>query len=205
MVTARRDLDAISRDLAGEQGRAAKAAATLAEAGGRRDSLAAELTAIRSRGQVLNREQFTIPDLTPAKLRAEQLVDLLPRRDRVEKKLADQAAGLISARARLAEAEADVPRLEARLAEVRGHVEEARAEREALQRRHSAAELRRHLEPGAPCPVCEQAVRSVPKSGAVGLGEADAAVKKAEAGEAEARGLLERGRVGLERAGCAAP
>jgi exonuclease SbcC len=200
LALARRDLDVISGDLAGAQGRAAMAAATLAEAGTRRESLAVEQSAIRSRGQVWNCEKFTIQDLTPAKLRAEQLVDLMPRRERVDQKLAAQAAAVASARARLAEAETEVPRLEARLAELRSQVERVRAEREVLQRRHSAAELRRHLEPGQPCPVCEQAVRSVPESGAVGLGEADVAVKKAEANEAEARGVLERGRMGLERA-----
>jgi DNA repair protein SbcC/Rad50 len=199
VATARRDQGTLLRDLEAEQGRAEKAAATLAEAGDRRDALGGEQATVRQRLEAVRFDAERHQSLLAARPRAEQLADLAPRRERVGKGLADQRAAGLAARARLAEAEAGVPLLEQRLAEARGRVEAARAEREALHRRHAAVELRRHLEPGAPCPVCEQTVHTIPRGAVASLGEADAAVKKAEAGETEARASLERGRVALER------
>ena len=199
VMTARRDLDATFRDLTAEQARAEKAAAMLAEAGGRRDALAGELAAVRRRLDTVRFDADRHQAVLAAKPRAEQLADLLPRRERLDKALAYQGAAGLATRARLTQAEGALPLLEQRLGEARDQVERARAEREALHRRHAAFELRRHLEPGAPCPVCEQTVGTVPEGKAAGLGEADAAVRKAEAGEAEARASLERGRVGFER------
>jgi DNA repair protein SbcC/Rad50 len=199
LVTARRDLDTICRDLEDERGRAEKAASTLAEAGGRRDALAREQEAVRRRLEAVRFDADRHQALLEAKPRAEQLADLFPRRERLDKALADQGAAGLAARVRLAEAEGAVPILEERLNEARGNVERVRAEREGLHRRHAAVELRRHIEPGGPCPVCEQTVRRVPEGSAGSLGEADTSVKKAEVVEAESRTALERGRVGLER------
>jgi DNA repair protein SbcC/Rad50 len=199
VATARRDLDAITRDLVAEQARAEKAAATLAEAGGRREALATEQATVRQRLEAVRFDPERHQALLAARPRAEQLADLVPRRERLDKAVANQAAADLAARARLAEAEAGIPLLEQRLAEARGRVEATRAEREALHRRHAAVELRRHLEPGAPCPVCEQTVHTIPRVAVASLGEADTAVKEAEAGESEVRTSLERARVGLER------
>jgi DNA repair protein SbcC/Rad50 len=199
VATARRDLEASVRDLQAEQGRAEKAEATLAAAGGRRDALAGEQATVRQRLEAVRFDPARHQELLAARPRVEQLADLVPRRERIDKAVADQRATALAARARLAEAEAGVPLLERRLTEARGRTETARTEREALHRRHAAVELRRHLEPGAPCPVCEQTVHTIPRGAVASLGEADTAVKKAEAGETEARTSLERGRVALER------
>ncbi len=200
VATARRDLEAIGRDLVAEQGRALKASGTLAEAGGRRDTLLAEQAEVRQRLEAVRFDARRHEALLAAKPRAEQLSDLEPRRERLDQARADLAASLLAARGRLAEVETAVPLLDEGHRAAKAEVDKARAEREALHRRHAAVELRRHLEPGAPCPVCEQVVRAVPGgAAAASLGEADAAVKKAETREAEARAALERSRIALER------
>jgi DNA repair protein SbcC/Rad50 len=199
VVTARRELEGIERDLAGERDRATRAAATLAEAATRREALAAEQAAVGSRLEAVRFDASRHQAVLAAKPRAEQLAELVPRGERLEKSLAKQATAGLAARVRLAEAEGAVPALEQRLEEALARVEQARAEREALHRRHAAVDLRRHLEPGELCPVCEQTVRTLPPASAPALGEADDVVRKAEALGAEARTSLDQGRLARER------
>jgi DNA repair protein SbcC/Rad50 len=199
VVTARRDNETLCRDLLAEKARAQEAEATLAAAGGRRDSLAGELAAVRRQLEAVRFDGDRHQDLLAAKSRAEQLAELVPRRERLGHMQAEQGAAGVAARARLAQAEGELPLLEQQLSAAQRRVEEARAHREALLRRHSAVELRRHLEPGAACPVCEQTVRTVPEGRAGSLGESEALVQKAEAGEGLSRTALEHGRLGLER------
>src|SRR3989442_520575 len=99
-----------------------------------------------------------------------------------------------------AAAERAVPAAEQGVGAARSALEKARAERDELRRRHAAAELRRHLKPGAACPVCEQVVTAVPKGAAGGLDAVDAAVAKAETADRAAADALSHARVGLERA-----
>ncbi len=200
LATARRDLEGLGRDLAAEQARASKAEATLAEAGTRREALSREQNDARQRIEAVRFDARRHEALMAAKPRAEQLRDLESRRERVEKTQAELVAGGLTARMGRDKAEKAVPPLEESHRSAQTQVETARAEREALHRRHAALELRRHVEPGAPCPVCEQVVRTVPRGpAAASLGEADAAVRKAEAREAEARAALDRGRIAKER------
>jgi len=69
------------------------------------------------------------------------------------------------------------------------------AERQELERRHQAHVLREHLEVGAPCPVCEQAVGALPG------GAAPPALAELRAREAEALEAATRARGEHERAG----
>ena len=106
--------------------------------------------------------------------------------------------GGLAARARLAEAESGgaAPGAAAhRAAQARSKAREPSAKR--LHRRHAALELRRHLEPGEPCPVCEQVVRTVPRGRGRGPGRGR---RRGQEGRGEARPRrarsLERGRIG---------
>jgi exonuclease SbcC len=67
-------------------------------------------------------------------------------------------------------------------------VEEARSTLEELRRVHAAHELRSHLVEGEPCPVCEQAVATLPRAKKVaGVDAAQKALVAAEAASEAAR------------------
>jgi len=200
LTTARRDLEGLGRDLAAEQARALKAEGTLAEAGARREALSREQAEALKQIEAVRFDPRRHEALVAAKPRAEQLRNLGLRRERLEQARATVAAAGLTARTRLAEAEKALPTLDEHHRAAHAAVDTARTEREALHRRHAALELRRHIEPGAPCPVCEQVVGTVPSGpAAASLAGADKAVKKAEVLEAETRAALERGRLTKER------
>jgi len=74
-----------------------------------------------------------------------------------------------------------IGRLEAEEAQAQTAYSEAQEGYEALFRKHSAEELRKHLKSGEPCPVCEQTVARPPKRiPAARLEDAKAAVRLAE-------------------------
>jgi exonuclease SbcC len=74
-----------------------------------------------------------------------------------------------------------IGRLEAEEAQAQKTYSEAQEGYERLFRKHSAEELRKHLKPGEPCPVCEQTVVRPPKRvSAARLEDAKAAVRRAE-------------------------
>jgi exonuclease SbcC len=76
----------------------------------------------------------------------------------------------------------------ARETQTKAAVEEARATLEEVKRVHAAHELRSHLAKGEPCPVCEQAVATLPKSKKVaGVAAAEKALIAAEAASDAAR------------------
>jgi exonuclease SbcC len=197
---AERDLQALGRERTAEDERRRKAEATLGEADKRRQALVRDETAVLEQLAATRFDAARHQSLVAAGPRAEQLADLSLRREGLDRSLQEADAASLRGRTRAEKAEAALPVLEDRHAAAVRHVEEARAAREELHRRHAAHELRRRLVPGEACPVCEQTVRAVPAVRATGAESADAAVRKAEAAEAEARGALEEGRLGLERA-----
>jgi exonuclease SbcC len=75
-----------------------------------------------------------------------------------------------------------------------GHLADAEAELEARRTSHAAHAVRSHLVSGAPCPVCEQVVVSVPKR------KRPAALRNAEQARAEARRIAAEAREAVTQA-----
>jgi exonuclease SbcC len=200
VAAARREAEAAERDLEAQLTATAKAQSTLAEADGRRSAQARAQKDVLERLAAVPFDAARQEALLPARPRAEQLLELEPRRRRLGKASADQRLALEKATKRLAQAEKALPEHEKDLAGAGDAALAARAERETLHRRQAALELRRSLSPGEACPVCEQVVKTVPAGRFPGLEQADAAVRKAEKREAEARKAAETARLELERA-----
>lgn len=71
--------------------------------------------------------------------------------------------------------------------------EKAEAERQQAERAHAAAHLRRQLEPGGKCPVCEQAVAKPPRARSVAsLDEITSRLEAARDAEERARSSVEK-------------
>jgi exonuclease SbcC len=197
---ARRELATLAGDVEAEEAKARKAEATLAEADGQRARLEAEGRAAEAALATIGFDADRHAALLGARPQAQQLADLAPKADRLDRALSDKRASLEAAGKALAAAERAVPAAEQGVTAARSALQRARAERDELRRRHAAAELRRHLKTGAACPVCEQVVKAVPKGAAAGLDAVEAAVAKAETADRAAAEALGHARVGLERA-----
>jgi DNA repair protein SbcC/Rad50 len=197
---ARRDRDTTLADCAAEEERTRAAEATLGEADERRERLERQREAHESAlaAVVFDPDRHAV--LLQARPAGAMLVDLAGRRERVARVCAEKRAALEPGRRALAAAEAAVPSLEKAAGGARQAREEARSVREDLQRKHAAHELRRHLKAGEACPVCAQAVKAVPRGSTPALGDADAALRKAEKAEADGAEALRRGQVASERA-----
>jgi len=197
---ARRDLATLAGDVEGEEAKARKAEATLAQADGQRTRLETEARAAEAALATSGFDADRHAALLGARPQAQQLADLAPKADRLDRAVSDKRAALEAARKALAAAERAVPAAEQSVTTARSALEGARRERDELRRRHGAAELRRHLKAGGACPVCEQVVRTVPKVATAGLETVEGAVVEAEAAERAAAEVLGQARVGLERA-----
>lgn len=197
---ARRDQDASQADCAAEEARTKAAQETLRAAGEKRDRLERDCAAHEAALGTLPFDADRHAILLEARPRAEQLADLARWSERLEKAGAERKAALPPKRRALQAAEEALPALEKAAEQARKELEAARGEREELQRRHAAHELRRHLKAGEPCPVCAQAVKSVPRGSTAALGDADAAVRRAEKAEREAGERRRQGHVTGERA-----
>ena len=197
---ARRETATLARDLEGEQAKVRKAEGMLADADRKREGLERDAKEVAEALSACGFDAERHGTLLGARPRMESLADLAPKAARLGFSVSDKRAALEKARAALAEAERVLPGAESALAGARAALEGARAERDGLRRRHSALELRRHLKAGGACPVCEQAVKTVPKGTASGLDAAEAVVGEAEAAERAAVEALGQARVGVERA-----
>ncbi len=197
---ARRDRDAIEEDRSSEEERTRAAEETLRDAGEKRDHLEREREAHEAALAALRFDADRHATLLEARPRGEQLADLARRRERITKASTEKSSALEAKGRALQAAEAAVPGLEQGAERGRNEQEKARAAREELLRTHAAHELRRHLKAGEACPVCAQAVKSVPRGASPALGESDAAVQRAEKAQREAEEALRRGHVAVERA-----
>jgi exonuclease SbcC len=197
---ARRSRDTIEADCLAEEDRTRAAAGTLEEADGRHE----QLERCREAHEAALAAVAFDPDrhalLLQAKPAAVQLVVLVDREERLVKACAEKRAALGPKRRALAAAESAVPALEKGVEAARRAREDARAAREELQSKHASHELRRHLKAGMECPVCAQPVKAVPRGSTPALGDADAALRKAEKAESDASEALRRGQVASERA-----
>jgi exonuclease SbcC len=198
--SARRDSERLAREIEAEVDRLARAEQTRERAAKGQQDVASRLAEIQKRSASSGFDQTRHLVLVDAKPRAEQLKDLALKRER----LAGEREGASAAFSRrcneLGKTRAEVLLAGKGLEEARAALETARGEREALHRRHAAAGLRRHLEPGEACPVCEQVVKKLPKKAELpALAAADGAVRTAEKAAEEAARKLERARLQAER------
>jgi exonuclease SbcC len=196
---ARRDLVTLASDVLAEEAKARRAEATLAEADAQRARLEVEGRAAEAALATIGFDADRHAALLGARPQAQQLADLAPKADRLDRAVSERRAALEAAGKALAAAERAVPVAEQGLSTARSALENARGERDELRRRHAAVELRRHLKTGASCPVCEQVVKTVPGGATAGLDAVEAAVGNAETAERAAAEMLGRARVGLER------
>ena len=121
---------------------------------------------------------------------------------RREAEISDLAAELDDLKKTISSAEAEAERTAAAEATAKESLASAQAAVADLTRIHAAHALRPTLKKGEPCPVCEQAVATLPKTSKVGdLSKAEAAVEKADDALTAARGAAvdAKGRVATEK------
>ncbi len=198
---ARRDLDRLAREVEAEEERRRRGEATLADADARGRALAAEAeraTAALAEAELDPQRHLALAEARP---RLEQLAAARARAAALDQETRDGAKAL--ARAEVAAKHAAAAAVAAEGAERKAAkaLAEAAAARDEAQQRHAAHALRRHLEKGEPCPVCEQVVKKLPKgTAAPAVDEADAALSRASAAHQTVRRALEGARVTAERA-----
>jgi exonuclease SbcC len=197
---ARRDVDAARREESEEQEALAAAHRTLDGAGEARAAVEAELGVVRQQVEALGFDETRHSALAGAKPLADQLVAQRQRLARAAAAVAEKKSTAGEAESARAKAEAALPLAEGAEREAREAEAQARAGREAAHREHAAFALRRGLRPGEPCPVCAQAVRTVPPVGAPGLEDADARAREAEARARAAGERLQEARLRVEQA-----
>ncbi|MGI8407683.1 MAG: AAA family ATPase [Actinomycetota bacterium] len=124
--------------------------------------------AIEARGSAVEDNEAAVlrlgplPDLIEARHLAVQLHKLVADRDADDRKIPDMEASLVRLRSQVKSEEA------ATLA-AKEACRSFQTERRALEKAHAAHDLRSKWSPGEPCPVCEQAVSSMPAAGAPDL------------------------------------
>ncbi len=197
--TARRQVEALDRDVTQEDERFRKAGETLARGDEARAGLETELKALAEGmgNQGFDPERHTA--LVAAMPRAEQLARLREQGEGLERDRSRHQEALEKGRQALAVAEAAVPSAEEKRAGAEAVLEAAREVREQAHRQHAAVALRRQLQAGESCPVCEQKVPRVPEGRAPAL---DTAKRKLESAEKAARvavGAAEKARLTLQK------
>jgi exonuclease SbcC len=197
---ARRDLQRLEKESGAETARAEAANAALQKAAAHQAELDRRGHDLDARVKATGFDETKLLALAAVKPRVEQLHELQPRLLKLEKDHGTAARALAARRAELRKAEDAQPALEDS-ARLEGQaLEEAREAREELRRSHAAHALREHLVKGAPCPVCEQAVRAVPGGKApAALESADARVRSAEEAAREAEAAAQQAGRTLER------
>ncbi|MCG6924045.1 MAG: SMC family ATPase [Acidobacteria bacterium] len=198
--TARRQAEALERDVAQEEKRLREAEETQARGDEARADLETEVKALAERMDGLGFDPERHTALVAARPRAEQLARLRGQGERLEQDRTRKQEASETGRKSVAVAAAAVPSAEEERAGAEAVLEAAREAREEAHRQHAAVALRRELRVGEPCPVCEQRVPAVPKGGAPAL---DAVKEKVESAEKAARAAAvaaERARLTLQKA-----
>jgi exonuclease SbcC len=201
---ARREIAALERDAAAEEAKRADAEAKLARGDETRRALDDEVKALDERIETLGVDPERRTVLVDARPRAEQLAERRDQVAKIDRARSDGEASLQTLRDRHGEAETAVPKAEESRRDAEAAVKAARGELERTHRAHAAVALRRDLEVGEPCPVCEQAVPKIPKGRAPAIAAAEKVLVSAERAEARAAAELEKARLALQRAEAAA-
>jgi len=197
--SARRELGSLQRDEAEAGRRLETAEQTLRGAVQARESLQAEVARARSRLEALAVDDARLAILAAARPSAEQLAGLRSRLETLDSALEAGRKRVAEERSELAGSEAAVADAEKAEAAARQQAAEAQSARDAAHRQHAAGELRARLQPGEPCPVCQQTVRLVPAGEATAVAAADARAKDAEARAQAAGAALQQERLRLEK------
>ena len=195
----RKDQSSLARDHAEETARLQKAQATLDGAGQAKKTLDAELDKLKAQEDAHGFDESRLTRLLAAKPLADQLVSLQQGHARATKVVADRRRDLDEARKAALQEEKSLPDLEKAEADAKAGETAARAEKEEAHRDHAALAIRKGLKPGDPCPVCEQAVKTVPKGKAPALDAVETRLKKAEAAARSAQERLQHARVSREQ------
>jgi exonuclease SbcC len=201
---ARRDVDRLARDAEAEETERRRSEATLGDVEERGRALAAEADAAKEALARLAFDPQRHLALVEARPRLEQLPGCVARASALAgqaKACGEAASRAVKAKAQAAAAVATAEAAEGTAAKA---VVEAETARDAARQRHAAHSLRRHLEKGEPCPVCEQVVRKLPKGAAPPLENAETELARARKDHEAARRALEAARVEVERAGAEA-
>jgi exonuclease SbcC len=195
----RNDKSRLARDHAEETARLQNARATLDRAGQERKMLDAELDELKAQEGAQGFDESRHARLLAAKPLAEQLVGLRQGQARATRLVAEKRRQLDEARRAALHEERSLPDLEKAEADARARAAAARAEREQAHRDHAALAIRKGLKPGDPCPVCEQAVKTVPQGRAPALDAVEARLDEAEAAARSAQEKLQGARVSCEQ------
>ncbi len=197
---ARRELLDLEKDAAAEGTRRKTAEDALAQARERRAQIERRRQGLHWRAEAALGDPSREAVLAQARTWADELLRAAREIGRIERQLAACA----DAEERMV---ADVRRVEARLGAIddartqaEKAVEQAREVLDDRRRQLAAHDLRRHLEAGHPCPVCEQFVATVPsrrKPG--GLEAAETALRSAQSAADAARGRLESAKLEREQ------
>jgi exonuclease SbcC len=195
----RKDQASLAKDHADETARLQRAQATLDGAGQRKQTLDQELDGLKAQKDAHGFDEARHTTLVAAKPLADQLVSLQQGHARATRAVADRRRDLDEAKRAFAQQERTLPDLEKADADARAGETAARAEKEATHRQHAALAIRQGLKPGDPCPVCEQAVRTVPKGQTPALDAVETRLQKAEALARNAQETLQQARVSREQ------
>jgi exonuclease SbcC len=196
---ARRDVQRLDGEARVETGRAEAANAALQEATARHETLARRAQELDARAEAAGFDDARLVALAAVRPRAEQLAELEPRLRKLETDHSAAATALAARRAERQQAESSLPDAEAAALREQQALDAARESRDAAQLRHAAHAMRKHLEKGEPCPVCEQVVRAVPGGRAPALEGAEKAVRAAEATAKAAQAQAQQARIAIER------
>jgi exonuclease SbcC len=197
---ARKGLRALEDQRAAEQRRRAAAQAQLTTARQEQERLDARRARLDASAEEVASDPKREAVLAQAGAWAEELARVVRELARLESERL-RASEDVQARGRLRDqagtAAAEAERASAAAAEALATARESLDER---KRTLAAHDLRAHLQSGAPCPVCEQAVAKPPaRRKPAGLGEAESREAAAAAAAEKARGQLEAARLRRER------
>jgi exonuclease SbcC len=195
---ARRELQELDKEAAAEESRRQQADQALASARERRAQVDRRRQGLHWRAEAALGDPAREAVLAQARTWADELARVAREIGRLEPALAASVAAEEHAKAEAAKLTERLAVAEGTRKDADDALQVARAELDERRRDLAAHDLRRHLESGRPCPVCEQAVSSVParrKPG--GLEAAETRVRSAESSAEGARRLLESAR--LER------
>jgi exonuclease SbcC len=195
----RKDRASLAKDHADEEARLRKAQATLDGAGRSGKALDQELEKLKAQKDAHGFDEARHTTLVAAGPLADQLVSLQQGHTKATRAVAEKRRGLDDARKAVAQEEKALPELEKAEADAKAGEIAARAEKEAAHREHAALAIRQGLKPGDPCPVCEQAVKTVPKGKAPALGAVETRLGKAEAAARAAQEKLQQARLTREQ------
>jgi exonuclease SbcC len=197
---AQRELVELEKEAAAEATRRKLADESLERARERRAQIERRRQGLHWRAEAALGDPSREAVLAQARTWADELLRVAREAARLER----QQAACADAERRLALETKDVQaRLDAAEADRKGAekaLEDAREVLDERRRQLAAHDLRRHLESGQPCPVCEQAVGSVPsRRKPSGLEAAETALRAAESAAERARARLESAKLEREQ------